>query len=87
MSQTLQALVRERRYKQGWVAEQLGVSNATVSRWLRGERRLPIIQVPNLAHLLDVPIDTVVHAAAHSRGPYETRARRQRVTREKPSPI
>lgn len=56
--------------KVGWVAEQLGVSSATVSLWKSGQREIPESRVRQLAELLAAPelleLNTALPQATHN---------------------
>jgi transcriptional regulator with XRE-family HTH domain len=67
MNATLRSLVDERGLRQDWLAAQLGVSEASMSKWLRGVARLPITQVGPLAEVFGVSAETIVTAAVRTR--------------------
>lgn len=67
MHTTLRSLVDERGLRQDWLAEQLGVSEASMSKWLRGVARLPITQVKPLADVFGVSAEMIVIAAVQTR--------------------
>lgn len=49
--------------KNGWIAEKLGVSPATVTLWRQGKREIPERRVHELAELLGVPEDAIREVA------------------------
>lgn len=51
---TLDEVLNRQGRKSGWVAEQLGVSSATVSLWRSGKREIPQERMRQLAELLGV---------------------------------
>lgn len=53
-------LMAERGYSQGDLAESIGVADATISRYLNGERMPNIKSIVNLAYELDVPLDDLI---------------------------
>ncbi len=67
MHRTLRSLVAERGLRQDWVAGQLGVSEAMISKWMRGIAPLPITQVHPLAEVFGVSTETIVTAAVRTR--------------------
>ena len=60
----LQALIRERGLKQRWLAEQLGVHESMLSKWLSGNRPLPREMAERIAEVLAVPV-TEFFSCAH----------------------
>lgn len=53
-------LMAERGYSQGDLSESIGVADATISRYLNGERIPNIKSIVNLAYELDVPLDDLI---------------------------
>lgn len=49
-----------------WVARELGVNQATVSRWVRGWHPVPLNFRSRLAEVLEVPEAELFSAEAHS---------------------
>jgi len=57
----LKKLIISKGVKQKWIAEQLGVSEVTVSNWVK-EKAIPKeIHLKNLADLLGIPIDQLIN--------------------------
>lgn len=50
----LASVLNEQGRRQDWVATELGVSQALVTRWLNGERRISYERLSKLAKLLNV---------------------------------
>lgn len=57
---TLKEAFRNRQIRQAEAAEHLGVSDATVSKWVNGHEVVPPRLMRPLAELLCVDLDTIV---------------------------
>ena len=57
---TLASLRRKKGYTQTALAERLGLSNKTVSKWENGQGYPDIVCLPSLANLLDVTVDDLL---------------------------
>lgn len=53
-------LMIERGYSQGDLAESIGVSDSTISRYLNGERIPSLKSILNLTYELDVSLDDLI---------------------------
>ena len=60
----LARVIHDQGRKAIWVAERLGVSHTTVTRWSRGEWPIPSARVAQLATLLGVTEDELTDAVA-----------------------
>ncbi len=49
---------------QAVVAEKLGVGQSLISRWLSGERKIPLKHAEGISALANVPVDIVVREIA-----------------------
>jgi transcriptional regulator with XRE-family HTH domain len=67
MEPTLRSLIAERGLRQDWLATKLGVSDATLSKWLSGASSLPVQHVHLFASLLNVGAGEIVASAIRSR--------------------
>jgi len=57
----LKELLKTKGIKQVWVANKLGVSEVTVSKWCSGKSVPKKAHLEKLSRLLDVPIKTMVN--------------------------
>lgn len=71
LGQRIAALRKERGLTQVQLAEQLGVSQQTVTAYESGNRRVPISHLPRLAALLGISIESLLgeQPKAAKRGP------------------
>lgn len=49
-----------KRHNQAWLAKELGVAQTTVSRWLRDENRITLVDALRVADVLEVPLAELV---------------------------
>jgi transcriptional regulator with XRE-family HTH domain len=71
ISEVLRNAAREavRRHGQREIARQVGLSEASVSRFLSGERGLSLESLDRLAEVVDVRIEAGAHGKARQRRP------------------
>jgi transcriptional regulator with XRE-family HTH domain len=70
MEPTLRTLIDDRGLRQDWIADKLGVSEATFSRWVTGRAEVPIGKVTQFADVLGVKVADIVAASERT---YERR--------------
>jgi predicted XRE-type DNA-binding protein len=64
LGMSLQTLVRDRGFKQSWLASQIGMTNSTFSSVVRGKTPLPADRVVPLAKAMGVSVTRVLEAVA-----------------------
>lgn len=57
MKNHLNEWIAKRGYKKSWVAEQLGISNNVLSRWIHGKSNPSLENALRLAELLECRVD------------------------------
>lgn len=57
----LKVVLAEQRKTNRWLAEQLGKSEITISRWAQNKRQLSVEQLVDIAKVLDVDITTLLN--------------------------
>lgn len=69
-----------------WVADRLGVTPSTVTRWVKGDWPIPDRRAEELAELLGVPASQIRNAVAdmQQNGPQSTQGQQPDVKEETP---
>lgn len=57
----LKVVLAEQRKTNKWLAEQLGKSEITISRWVQNKRQPSVEQLVDIAKVLDVDITTLLN--------------------------
>lgn len=59
------------------IAEAMGVSDPTISAWLRGDRRVPLEHADKLAALLRLPVSAILRRPVGKTKPLTTEGKHQ----------